>query len=84
MKLIAVLLTALLLSSGCATAFYVGHGQEQSFKSLAECQLAHPEDPQFCVDRAQYTQASQNTIMIVLQAIGTAALAALSIFVMTK
>jgi hypothetical protein len=79
MKTLATVLSVLMLCSGCATAFYVGHGQDQSFKSLAECRLAYPDDTQHCVDRAEYTQASQNTIMLVLNGIGTALLIALTV-----
>jgi len=84
MKIIALLL-ALLTFTGCATHFYVnkGTGQEQSYKSMQECLNDHVEDgTTFCVDRAQYTQATQNTWALALQGILTAAIVALSIFVM--
>ena len=82
MKTLALALSMVMLLSGCATTYYVGHGQEQSFKSMQECHLAYPDDPKHCVDRAQYTQATQNTWALALQGIGTALLAALTIFVL--
>lgn len=79
MRAVAFMLAVMVLLSGCATHFYVKDGQDQAFKSMQECRLAHPNDSEFCVDRGQYTAASQNTVALTLQGLATAALIALTI-----
>jgi hypothetical protein len=83
---IAALVLAVLMFTGCATHYYVNNqtGVEQSYKSMQECLNAHPDDGgTLCVDRGQYTQATQNTWALILQGLLTAAVVALTIFTMT-
>lgn len=54
------LVLALVLVTGCAPKVYHHLQQEGSYKTLADCHVAHPESQNWCVERKPPSKSSMS------------------------